>query len=109
MVLDWEASHARFYALEVSTDGRHWKVVYRPDGSKGGSERVRFAATEAHWMRLRGIRRATAFGDSLRERRCSADEGQRLRASRPRVPGAGRITPRSEPFTRPATAPTAGE
>jgi len=69
MVLDWEASHSRSYALEVSTDGRHRKEVYRPDGSKGGSERVRFAATEAHWMRLRGIRRATAFGDSLRERR----------------------------------------
>jgi beta-galactosidase len=69
VVLDWEAAHARAYALEVSLDGRSWREVYRTDAGRGGSETIRFAPTDARWVRLRGIRRATGFGYSLWEMR----------------------------------------
>ena len=67
VVLDWEAAYAKAYSIEISPDGQTWKEVYRTASGRGGRETVRFAAAEARWVRMTGIRRATNFGYSLWE------------------------------------------
>jgi hypothetical protein len=67
VVLDWEAAFAKAYAIEVSSDGKAWKEVYRTAAGKGGTETVRFAPVEARWVRMMGTERATEFGYSLWE------------------------------------------
>ena len=69
VVLDWEAAYAKAYSVEVSPDGKTWKEVTRTEDGKGGSEVLRFAPTEARWVRMTGTRRATKFGYSLWELR----------------------------------------
>lgn len=63
----WEAAYARAYAIEVSSDGQTWKAVARTDAGQGGTEVVRFAPTDARWVRFFGTRRATPHGYSLWE------------------------------------------
>ena len=67
VVLDWEAAYAKAYAIEVSVDGATWKQVYHTDRGQGGRAVIRFAPTEARWVRMFGTRRATPFGYSLWE------------------------------------------
>jgi hypothetical protein len=67
VVLEWEAAYAKAYTLEVSLDGKTWKEVYRAADGKGGREVIRFAPTEARWVRMTGTRRATEHGYSLWE------------------------------------------
>jgi hypothetical protein len=67
VVLDWEAAYAKAYAIEVSVDGTTWKPVYQTDRGQGGRAVIRFAPTEARWVRMVGTRRATSFGYSLWE------------------------------------------
>lgn len=69
VVLDWEAAHARAYAVEVSADGQTWKPVYETDKGQGGSESITFSPVETRCVRLRCTRRATAYGYSLWEMR----------------------------------------
>lgn len=65
--LDWEHAAAKAYTIQVSSDGKTWKDVFKTDAGKGGSETIRFAATEARWIRMLGAKRATQFGYSLWE------------------------------------------
>jgi hypothetical protein len=65
--LAWEAAFAKAYSIEVSADGKTWRQVYRTEAGQGGVESVRFAPTDAQWVRMTGTRRATEFGYSLWE------------------------------------------
>ena len=59
--------------LEVSLDGKTWKEVYGTENRQGRAETIRFAPTDARWVRMRGTRRATSFGYSLWEIRVFTD------------------------------------
>ncbi len=67
--LSWENAYAKAYAIEVSRDGKAWKPVFATTAGKGGFEAVRFAPTEARWVRMYGTHRGTKFGYSLWELR----------------------------------------
>lgn len=67
VVLDWEAAYGRSYSIQVSEDGNQWTEVYRTDNGKGETEEIRFAPTEARWVRVYGTKRATPYGYSLWE------------------------------------------
>ncbi len=67
VVLSWEGAFASEYAIETSNDGQTWKEASLKKDGKGGTEEVRLSATEARWVRVRGIKRATPYGISLYE------------------------------------------
>jgi len=67
VVLDWEAAYAKAYTIEISLDGQTWKEAYRTSSGKGGRETIRFAPTEARWVRMAGTQRGTEYGYSLWE------------------------------------------
>ena len=65
--LIWEA-HARQYSIQVSPDGRQWREVFATEAGPGGRETIRFAPTEARFVRMLGRRRANpAAGYALLE------------------------------------------
>jgi hypothetical protein len=63
----WEPAFARAYTIEVSDDGQAWREVFRESKGNGGTDRIRFAPTQARWLRLTGARRATQYGYSIWE------------------------------------------
>lgn len=68
----WQGAYGRDYAIEVSPDGQNWKEVHKADKGKGGTDTIRFAPTEARWVRVHGTKRGTQFGYSLWEMRVFA-------------------------------------
>jgi hypothetical protein len=67
VVLDWEAAYGKAYKVEVSRDGVTWQQVYATTTGDGGEDVVRFAPTQARYVRVTGTQRATSYGYSLYE------------------------------------------
>ncbi|MEU8702136.1 discoidin domain-containing protein [Streptomyces sp. NPDC048680] len=67
VTLDWEASYGKQYVLEVSRNGTDWTTFYTEDDGTGGSVTAHTYPQEAtgRYVRMRGIRRATASGYAL--------------------------------------------
>jgi hypothetical protein len=67
VALTWEAAFARAYNIQVSTNGTTWKTVFSTTASNGGTEKIDFPATNARYVRMQGVKRATYWGYSLFE------------------------------------------
>lgn len=67
VTLNWEASYAKEYKLQTSTDGNNWKTVYETSSCKGGKEEIIFDATTCRYVRMQGVKRALDYGYSLWE------------------------------------------
>ncbi|WP_211102049.1 discoidin domain-containing protein [Nitrospirillum pindoramense] len=67
VVLRWEAAYGSAYLIQTSTDNQNWKTVYTQNNGKGGNEDLRFTATQAQYVRMQGVKRASGFGYSLFE------------------------------------------
>ncbi|MFF9628320.1 discoidin domain-containing protein [Streptomyces fradiae] len=67
VTLDWEDAYAKAYRVEVSADGRTWRTTWSTASGDGGLDTARFAATQARYVRVHGVERATRWGYSLRE------------------------------------------
>ncbi len=67
VVLNWESAYAKSYRVEVSTDGSAWRQVYATTTGNGSEDVVRFPATQARFVRVTGMQRATSYGYSLYE------------------------------------------
>jgi hypothetical protein len=65
VILDWETAYGKAYDIRVSTDGRTWRTVYATTAGRGGQEVDTFPATQARYVRMQGIQRATGWGYSL--------------------------------------------
>ncbi|GGS15139.1 penicillin acylase family protein [Actinokineospora fastidiosa] len=65
--LQWEAAHALSYRIEVSRDGSTWRPVWSTASGDGGLDTAVFPATEARYVRMQGVTRATRYGYSLYE------------------------------------------
>lgn len=65
VTLHWEAAYARAFKLQVSGNAKDWKDVYETTDGRGGDEHVSFHPVTARFVRMQGVRRATAFGYSL--------------------------------------------
>jgi hypothetical protein len=63
--LQWEGAFGKTYSIQVSADGESWKTVHATTKGAGKSEVVRFAPTQARWVRIHGTQRGTPFGYSL--------------------------------------------
>ena len=67
VTFNWEASYAKAYKLQTSTDGNNWKTVYETSSCKGGKEDIIFDATACRYVRMQGVKRALDYGYSLWE------------------------------------------
>ena len=67
VVLRWESGYATAYRIDVSVDGVTWRSVYSTEHGDGDLDTVRFAATQARYVRMAGVHRATSYGYSLWE------------------------------------------
>ena len=67
VTFNWEASYAKAYKIQTSTDGNNWKTVYETSNSKGGKEEIVFDATTCRYVRMQGVKRALDYGYSLWE------------------------------------------
>ena len=65
--LSWEAAYASKYKIQVSTDNSNWQDVFVQESGKGGIEEAVFQATEARYVRMQGVKRATEYGYSIYE------------------------------------------
>ncbi|MFD5817159.1 beta-N-acetylglucosaminidase domain-containing protein [Streptomyces sp. NPDC127038] len=65
LVLSWQDAHPSAYRVQVSADGRVWRTATTVDDSRGGRESVRFDERDVRFVRVQGLRRATAYGYSL--------------------------------------------
>lgn len=62
--LDWTASYALAYQLQVSDDGLHWQTIYTQNDGKGNTETINVSA-QGRYLRMYGTKRATIYGYSL--------------------------------------------
>ena len=53
IIVDWSASFARDYDVEISDDGQTWTPVYRVRGGNGGRDFVATPDVETRFMRIR--------------------------------------------------------
>lgn len=67
VVLNWEAAYGKSYNIQVSTNGTDWKTVAVENNSDGGIDTLSFAHTNARYVKMQGISRATGYGYSLFE------------------------------------------
>lgn len=67
--LEWEAAFGKAFSIEVSLDGENWKTVHATTRGTGKTETIRFAPTQARWVRFHGTQRGTPYGYSLWELR----------------------------------------
>ena len=65
--ISWEKAGASQYLIEVSDDGASWREVAREMKGTCTDETLKFAPIETRWIRMRALRRATAFGVSIWE------------------------------------------
>ncbi|GIH22294.1 hypothetical protein Aph01nite_06040 [Acrocarpospora phusangensis] len=64
--LQWEASYAKRYKLQVSMDGTSWKDIHTQSASRGGTEKIPVNALGRH-VRMQGIEKSGPWGYSLYE------------------------------------------
>ncbi|MRG87321.1 beta-N-acetylglucosaminidase domain-containing protein [Salinibacillus xinjiangensis] len=67
VVLQWEAAYGKEYKIQVSKDGEEWTDVYTENTGDGGTDRINFNPTQAQFVKMQGLKRATGWGYSLYE------------------------------------------
>jgi len=65
--LVWEAAYGKAYTIDVSSDGKTWKQVYKTDEGDGQTDEIKFTPTAVRHVRMSGTARGTQFGYSLWE------------------------------------------
>jgi alpha-L-fucosidase 2 len=64
--LHWEASFAKAYKLQASTDGANWRDLYTRTNSSGGTEKIPVSGP-ARYVRMQGQQLSGQWGYSLYE------------------------------------------
>ena len=65
--LFWESAYGRAYRIEVSANGTTWRTAWSTTTGDGGLDTAVFAPTDARYVRMQGVTRATGYGYSLYE------------------------------------------
>ena len=63
----WGREYAKAYTIDVSSDGKEWKTIYRQNFSPGGIEEFGLGSIEARYVRLSGLEQGARFGYSILE------------------------------------------
>ncbi|WP_256010393.1 discoidin domain-containing protein [Desertivirga xinjiangensis] len=67
VTIEWEAAFAKSYKIQVSEDEKNWRDVFTEHSSDGGSDRITFSKTNARYVRMYALSRATQYGVSIYE------------------------------------------
>ncbi|MFP4016166.1 MAG: glycosyl hydrolase [Halanaerobiales bacterium] len=67
VMLSWGEIYAETFAIEVSTDKRQWREVYKEDNGDGGISIIRFDPAEAQYIKLKLIESAENNGFSINQ------------------------------------------
>lgn len=67
VVLNWEEAFGKAYKIQVSNDGIKWTDIYTTSSSNGGRDEIIFKQTQARYVRMYGVKRASSWGYSLYE------------------------------------------
>ena len=67
VTLNWEASYASAYNIQVSEDNASWVTVYENNNAKGGEEEIIIDAISCRYVKVQGVKRALPYGYSLWE------------------------------------------
>ena len=66
VTLFWETEYAKEYYIKTSTDFSSWTNVFHQTNGAGGAEKISIS-TDARWIQILGIQRATQWGYSIYE------------------------------------------
>jgi beta-glucosidase len=66
VTLFWETAYAKEYYIKTSTDFSSWTNVFHQTNGAGGTEKISIS-TDARWIQILGIQRATQWGYSIYE------------------------------------------
>ena len=67
VVIHWEAAYGETYQLQVSLDGKEWRLAYNAVKHRGGKDILEFKPVEVKYVRIYGISRGTQWGYSIFE------------------------------------------
>lgn len=67
VVLNWGATAAKAYQINISTNAVNWVTVYSTNNANGGTVRINFTPTLGRYVRMYGIQRLTTSGYALNE------------------------------------------
>ncbi len=67
VILNWEAAYGKAYDIQVSTNGTNWTTVKSLTNMDGAEDVIEFSTTNARYVKLQGVKRATGYGYSLWE------------------------------------------
>lgn len=67
VILEWENAYAEEYLVQTSLDNNSWITLYHKKGGTGGTDDLRGLSGVGRFVRMQGIKRATAYGYSLWE------------------------------------------
>ena len=81
VVLQWEASYAKSYRLQVSTDGTNWTDIYSRTDSRGGTEKIPVSA-QGRYVRMQGVEKSGPWGYSLYEMEVYGQEAPNIAPGR---------------------------
>ncbi|GGG83776.1 discoidin domain-containing protein [Paenibacillus radicis (ex Gao et al. 2016)] len=80
--LQWEASYAKAYKLQVSLDGTHWTDVYEQANSSGGTEKILVDAL-GRYVRMQGLAKSGQWGYSIYEMEIYGQDAPNLALGKP--------------------------
>ena len=63
----WEGAYSKEYEVQTSTDAENWTTVHVDSNCDGGIDFVKFAPTDARYVRIYGKNRSSWFGHSILE------------------------------------------
>jgi hypothetical protein len=66
VMLYWDAAYGQDYDIEISDDGSVWSPFYHMLGGTGGSDNL-MSQGKGRYVRMKGLKRGTTAGYSLRE------------------------------------------
>ena len=67
VILYWEAAYASGYKISTSLNKKDWETVYATENGNGKTDYIYFPTHQARYVRLTGVKRATAWGYSIWE------------------------------------------
>lgn len=63
--LSWDPAYGTEYKIQLSTNAVNWTDAYSTTAGDGGIDDITFAATNARYVRMLGIKRGSSWGYSL--------------------------------------------
>jgi hypothetical protein len=67
VVLNWENAYGKAYLIQASNDNQTWTNIIPQRAGAGGVEDIALPVTNARYVRMQGVKRASQYGYSLFE------------------------------------------